>query len=116
LHDKLLQGFLAASLLLHQAVKETPADSPSMPALSRALRLVRQAIDEGRAAIRGVHQASPAGSSLEHALSNLLSEMTTERDQRLNLRPGSPGLDRTTTTFLIDGNINAAHSGDKDRG
>ena len=39
LHDKLLQGFLAASMLLHRAVEETSADSPSMPALSRALRL-----------------------------------------------------------------------------
>jgi len=60
-------------------------DRASIPALSRALRLVRQAIDEGRAAIRGVHQASPAGSSLEHAFSNLLSETTTERDLRLRI-------------------------------
>jgi signal transduction histidine kinase len=82
LHDTLLQGFLGASMLLGQAVEQTPVDSASMPALSRALCLVRQAIDEGRAAIRGVHQASPASSSLEQAFSNLLSEMTTERGQR----------------------------------
>src|SRR5262249_4623895 len=50
LHDRLLQGFLAASMLLGQAVEQVPVDSTSMPALSRALRLVRQAIDEGRAA------------------------------------------------------------------
>ena len=85
LHDTLLQGFLVASMLLGRAVGQTPVDSASMPALSRALRLVRQAIDEGRAAIRGVHQASPAGSSLEHAFSNLLSETTTERDLRLRI-------------------------------
>jgi signal transduction histidine kinase len=85
LHDTLLQGFVGASMLLGWAVEQTPVDSPSMPALSRALRLVRQAIDEGRAAIRGVHQASPAGSSLEHAFSNLLSETTTERDLRLRV-------------------------------
>ena len=59
LHDKLLQGFLAASMLLHRAVEETSADSPSMPALSRALRLVRQAIDEGRAAIRAPASGLP---------------------------------------------------------
>ena len=53
LHDTLLQGFLGASMLLDQAVEQTPADSPSKPALRRVLRLVRQAIDEGRAAIRG---------------------------------------------------------------
>src|ERR1700720_655758 len=51
LHYTLFQGFLGASMLLGQAVEQTPADSPSKPALSRALRLVRQAIDEGRAAI-----------------------------------------------------------------
>ena len=76
LHDTLLQGFLGASMLLHHAVEQTPADSPSKPALSRALRLVHQAIDEGRAVIRGVHKASPAPSSLEQAFSNLLSEVT----------------------------------------
>jgi signal transduction histidine kinase len=85
LHDTLLQGFVGASMLLDQAVEQTPADSASMPALSRALRLVRQAIDEGRAAIRGVHTASPAPSSLEKAFSNLLSEITTVRDLRLRI-------------------------------
>ena len=39
LHDTLLQGFLGASLLLHLAVEQTPADYPSKPALSSALRL-----------------------------------------------------------------------------
>jgi signal transduction histidine kinase len=75
LHDTLLQGFLGASMLLDQAVEQTPADSPSKPALGRALRLVRQAIDEGRAAMRGLHTASPSPSSLEEAFSNLLSEV-----------------------------------------
>ena len=46
---------------------------------------MRQAIDEGRAAIRGVHTASPAPSSLEQAFSNLLSEVTTERGPRLRV-------------------------------
>src|SRR5262249_12365636 len=36
LHDTLLQGFLGASMVLDQAVEQTPADSPSKPALSRA--------------------------------------------------------------------------------
>jgi len=75
LHDTLLQGFLGASMLLDQAVEETPADSPFRPALSCALRMVRRAVDEGRAAIRGIHTASPAPSSLEEALSTLLDEV-----------------------------------------
>jgi signal transduction histidine kinase len=72
LHDTLFQGFLGASMLLDQAVEH-------------ALRLVRQAIDEGRAAIRGVHTASLAPSSLEQAFSNLLSEVATGRGLRLRI-------------------------------
>ena len=85
LHDTLLQGFLGASMLLHQAEAQTPADAPSKPALGRALRLVRQAIDEGRAAMRGIQTSSPAPASLEQALSNLLEEGTPGQDVRLQL-------------------------------
>lgn len=85
LHDTLFPGFLGASILLHQAVEQTPADYPSRPVLSSALRLVHQAIDEGRAAILGVHTDSPAPSSLEQAFSNLLSEVTTGRGPRLRV-------------------------------
>jgi signal transduction histidine kinase len=85
LHDTLFQGFFGASMLLHQAVEQTPADYPSKPALSSALRLVNQAIDEGRAAIQGIHTASTAPSSLEHAFSNLLGEVSTGRGLRLRV-------------------------------
>src|SRR5260221_12999745 len=85
LHDMLLQGFFGASMLLHQAVQQTPADYPSKPALSCALRLVNQAIYEGRAAIQGIHTASTAPSRIEHAFSNLLAEVATGRDLRLRV-------------------------------
>jgi len=85
LHDTLLQGFVGASMLLHQAVEQTPADSPSKPALSRVLHLMYRAIDEGRAAMRGLRTASAAPSSLEQAFANLLSEITTERGPRLRI-------------------------------
>ncbi len=75
LHDTLLQGFLGASMVLDQAVEETPTDSPIKPALSRALRMVRQAVDEGRAALRGIQTASLAPSNLDEALSNFLNEL-----------------------------------------
>jgi len=91
-----------ASMLLHQAVEQTPADSPSKPALSRALRLVHLAIDEGRAAILGVHTDSPAPSSLEQAFSNLLSEVTTGRPRDLPMLPrGSVEISRTQI-FAVD--------------
>ena len=85
LHDTLFQGFIGASMLLGQAVEQTPADSPLKPALSRALRLVRRAVDEGRAVIQGIHTGSPAPSSLEEAFSKLLSEVTTGRGLRLRI-------------------------------
>jgi signal transduction histidine kinase len=61
------------------------ADSPSNPALSRALRLVRRAIDEGRAAIRGLQVTVPAPSSLEQALANFLEEVTPARSVRFRI-------------------------------
>jgi signal transduction histidine kinase len=85
LHDTLLQGFLGASMLLDQAVEQTPADSPMKPTLARVLRLVRRAVGEGRAALRGIHTAPPAPSSLEEALSNLLNEVAPGGDRRLRI-------------------------------
>ena len=85
LHDTLFQGFLAASMLVHQAAEQTPGDSPSKPVLSRALRLVRRAIDEGRAALQGLQTALPLPASLEEAFSDLLSELTPERSGQLRI-------------------------------
>ena len=76
LHDTLFQGFVGASMLLDQAVAQMPADSPSKPTLSRALVLVRRAMDEGRKAMRGLPTASTAPVSLEEAFSKLLEEVT----------------------------------------
>jgi len=85
LHDTLLQGFLGASMLLHQAMEQTCSDSPSRPVLSRVLRLVRRAIDEGRAAIRGLQVTLPAASSLEQAFAIFLGEVATARGARLRI-------------------------------
>ena len=85
LHDTLLQGFIGASMLLHQAMEQTPADFPSKPTLSRALRQVRRAIDEGRAVIRGLQVTPHVASSLEQAFANLLEEVTPARGVRLQL-------------------------------
>ena len=73
LHDTLLQGFIGASLLLHAAVEQTPADSPTKLSLARALRLVHQAIDEGRVVLQGLRSASAStpSMSLEDALSRV---------------------------------------------
>jgi signal transduction histidine kinase len=76
LHDTLFQGFLAASLQIHDAVDRTPADSPGQPSLNRALRLIQRAIEDGREALEGIHSSGAAGTSLEQALSGLRDEFT----------------------------------------
>ena len=83
LHDTLLQGFLGAFMLLHQAVEQTPADSPSKPALSHALQLVRHAVDEGRAAIRGSEPHPQSG--LEQAFATFLEAVTPARGVRVRV-------------------------------
>jgi signal transduction histidine kinase len=85
LHDTLLQGFLGASLLLHEAMDQTGADSPFRPALSRALHLVRRAIDEGRAAIRGLQVTLPSASNLEQAFAIFLDEITPAQGAKLRV-------------------------------
>src|SRR4029077_5605254 len=72
-------------MLVQCAVEQTPPDSPSKPVLSRALRLVLRALDEGRAAIRRVRKALPEPSSLEQTFSALFSEVTTGHGPRVRL-------------------------------
>jgi signal transduction histidine kinase len=85
LHDTLFQGFLGASLLLHDAVDRVPADSPSKPSLSSALRLMRRVIDEGRSALEGLRSSAIASMSLEQALSGIRDEFTPERGVRFRI-------------------------------
>jgi signal transduction histidine kinase len=74
LHDNLLQGILGASLQLHDAVQQVPADSPSKPSLNRALRLMQRVIEEGRIALQGIRSSGMASMSLEQALSGIRDE------------------------------------------
>ena len=78
LHDTLLQGFLGASMLLHDAVEQVPASSPGKSALDRALHLVHRALEEGRAALRGLQLTQVASTSLEQALSDLGDELPSQ--------------------------------------
>jgi len=71
LHETLFQGFPAASMVMHNAVEEIPADSPSTPSLTGTLHLMRSVIDEGRDALRGLRSAATACTSLEHGLAEL---------------------------------------------
>lgn len=71
LHDTLFQDVLGACLQLCQAAEQVPADSPGKPGLSRALRLLQRAIDEGRNLLQGLRPSGIATLSLEQALSGV---------------------------------------------
>jgi len=75
LHDTLLQGFLSASMQLHVATDSLPDDSPARPGLTRVGALMRQVIDEGRNAVRGLRSAGGGTYDLEQALSKVQQEL-----------------------------------------
>jgi signal transduction histidine kinase len=66
LHDTLLQGVLGASMQLHSAVDDLPADTPNRLELERVLLMMTRVSDEGRVAVRGLRTES--GDDLEQAL------------------------------------------------
>jgi signal transduction histidine kinase len=76
LHDTLLQGVLSASMQLHVAVDNLPADSPARSQFSRVQQLMGQVIEEGRNAVRGLRSVSSDSLGLEHALSQVRQELT----------------------------------------
>ena len=75
LHDTLLQGFLSASMQVHVATDCLPADSEAKPILIRALQLMRQVIDEGRNAVRGLRSSHSVSLDLEEAFARIQQEL-----------------------------------------
>lgn len=81
LHDTLLQGFLSASMQLDVFVDQLPPDSPAKSRLSKVLKLMRQVIEEGRNALRGLRSSSGFGSlDLEQAFSRMQQEVSTTEE------------------------------------
>ena len=78
LHDTLLQGFLSASMQLHVATDQIPADSPAKPKLERVLQLMGKVIEEGRNALRGVRSSSGTSHDLEQAFSRIQQELAVD--------------------------------------
>jgi signal transduction histidine kinase/ligand-binding sensor domain-containing protein len=75
LHDTLLQGFLSASMQLHVADDQLPADSPAKVLVSRILELMRHVIEEGRNALRGLRSTGRNTYDLELAFSRIYQEL-----------------------------------------
>jgi signal transduction histidine kinase/ligand-binding sensor domain-containing protein len=74
LHDTLLQGFVSASMHLDVAAGSLPADSKAKPMLTRTRELMRQVIDEGRNAVRGLRSHGNPSLDLEQAFSQVYQE------------------------------------------
>lgn len=81
LHDTLLQGFLSASMQVDVAADRLPADSPAKTLLIRALQVMRQVIDEGRNAVRGLRLSNSASLDLEQAFATIQQEFETGNGQ-----------------------------------
>jgi signal transduction histidine kinase len=81
LHDTLLQGFLSASMQLDVFVDQLPPDSPARSRLGKVLELMRQVIEEGRNALRGLRSSNGSGSlDLEQAFSRIQQEVITAEE------------------------------------
>jgi len=78
LHDTLLQGFVSASMQLDVAADRVPDDSAAKAPLGRVLQLMRQVIDEGRNAVRGLRASGDEADDLEQALLRTRRDMVQE--------------------------------------
>jgi signal transduction histidine kinase len=84
LHDTLLQGVVGASMQLHVAVGQLPADSPAQPALNRVLKLMGQVVDQGHNVVRGLRFSGDNHDDLERAFSRVRKEF--DLDERVDFR------------------------------
>jgi signal transduction histidine kinase/ligand-binding sensor domain-containing protein len=75
LHDTLLQGFLSASMHLHVAAGQLPAESPENPQFSRILLSTSQVIEEGRNALRGLRSSRSDSTALDQAFAQIAREL-----------------------------------------
>jgi signal transduction histidine kinase/ligand-binding sensor domain-containing protein len=84
LHDTLLQGVLSASMQLDVAEDQLPEDSPTKPLLRRALQMMRQVVEEGRNALRGLRTQDADNGDLALAFSRIGRELAV--DERIGYR------------------------------
>ena len=88
LHDTLLQGVLSASMQLDLAEDQLPDDSPTKPRLKRVLQMMRQVIEEGRNALRGLRTHDADSGDLAIAFSRMGREFAV--DDKLAYRVIAP--------------------------
>jgi ligand-binding sensor domain-containing protein len=74
LHDTLLQGFLSVSMQLHVILDSLPENSPGRNSLGRIVERVKQVVEEGRNAVRGLRSSGSTSLDLEKAFSHVRQE------------------------------------------
>ena len=84
LHDTFLQGVLSASMQLHVAVDQMPADSPAQPALNHVLELMGQVVEEGRTTVKGLRSSIANPRDLEYSFSRVPQEFKVQ--QKIDFR------------------------------
>lgn len=85
LHDTLLQGLLSASLQLDIANSEIPADAKAKPLVERVFQLLRQMIDEGRNAVRGLRSAQGDANDLKRAFAQIPQDLAADEKVKYEL-------------------------------
>lgn len=98
LHDTLLQGFLSASMQLHVADDQLPADSPAKPLITRVITLMSRVIEEGRNAVRGLRSADSY--DLGQAFSSIAQELVIQKG--VDFRVVMEGLPRALHPVIRD--------------
>ncbi len=91
LHDTLLQGLASASMQLHVARDQLPTDSSAQPLLGRVQELMRQVIEEGRDALRGLRSPGNDPGDLGEALARVPEDIASRSPASLRvIVEGSP--------------------------
>src|SRR5262249_35749037 len=102
LHDTLLQGFLSASMHVDVATDSVPEGSPAWRTLTRALELMRQVIDEGRNAVRGLRSHGDPSLDLKQAFSQIPQEMSAQGRNGIEFRVVVEGQPRALHPLFRD--------------
>lgn len=84
LHDTLLQGFISASMQLGVADRQLPLDWPAKTIVTDVLQLMRQVIEEGRKAVRGMRLLNADTDDLQRTFSRIPQELGVQ--QPINFR------------------------------
>jgi len=85
LHDTVLQTVLSASMQLHAAADQLPANSPAKLRLSRVLELMGCAIEEARHAVQGLRPPTTEFDDLAEAFARIPREVGAEEQTNFHV-------------------------------